>query len=322
MDLLDAGIKSFGGRTFEQPALLEVFAGSARLTGAFAAARRGVLRPRDLPFGDDLRQEEVRQQLYDTIGKEKPQLVWFAPPCTDWCGFSRLNHTKQELRRRRQKQKIFLKMINEVLIQQMAEGRDVVIENPLTSDLWRDPLIAPWCEDVHMSFFRTDLCQFGMRSKDGEQMIRKPIKLLATNSVYEEVLKRRCDDHHEHRVIQGQETSHSAEYPEKFAEAVVEATKKIVHQNARQVFTSQAGSLDDLVEQMELDPEGREVAELPEAGRDEVPGGAADLTFKGTVSATIAGALRRLHQNLGHPPPSTEGVDQAFEIGRGTYRDG
>ena len=116
------------------------------LSGMFAASGHGVLRPRDLIFGDDLRQEETQRQIFDTIDKEKPQLVWFAPPCTDWRGFSRLNYTKQELRRRRQKHKLFLKMMCKVLM--------------------------------------------------------KPITLLATNPIYQEELQRRCDDQHEHRVIQ------------------------------------------------------------------------------------------------------------------------
>ena len=30
--------------------------------------------------------------------------------------------------------------------------------------------------------------------------------------------------------------------------------------------------------------------------------GSEDITFKGTVKAQVAGAIKRLHQNLGHPP--------------------
>ena len=37
-------------------------------------------------------------------------------------------------------------------------------------------------------------------------------------------------------------------------------------------------------------------------GEAEVPAGALDITFKGPINATVAGALKRLHQKLGHPP--------------------
>lgn len=281
-------------------AFLEVFAGSAKLSGAFAAAWRGVLRPMDLLFGDDLRQESVQHELYETIDNEKPDLVWMAPPCTEWCGFSRLNFSKQELRRRRQKQKVFLRVMNEVLIKQLAAGRDVVIENPMTSDIWGDPLLAPWCSDPNMCFFRTDLCQFGMKSVDGQSPLRKPIKLLSTNPVYEEKLKSRCGDEHNHKVIQGKETGHSAEYPLEFARAVEAASKIAAQRKAQQVFAVDVGDADDALAEM-ADGAVDEEHELVPASEDDAPGGAADITFKGTINGAVGGALKRLHQNLGHP---------------------
>ena len=276
---------------------LEIFAGSAKLSGAFAAARRGVLRPVDLVFGDDLRQESAQQELYGTIEEEKPELIWMAPPCTDWCGFSRLNFSKQELRRRRKKQKVLLQVMNEVLIKQLAAGRDVVIENPMTSDIWSDPSLAPWCADPNMCFFRTDLCQFGMKSVDGQYSLRKPIKLLATNPIYEEKLKIRCCDEHEHKTIQGKETGHSAEYPIGFAKAVEAASRIAAQRKTQQVFAVETG---DAVAEMDGEV-AEEESELIPALEDFTPSGAADITFKGTIGGAVAGALKRLHQNLGHP---------------------
>lgn len=81
------------------------------------------MRPVDLIYGDDLKQPEVRKELYDRVEREKPKLVWFASPFTDWCGFSRLNFSKQELRRRRKRQKVFLEMMNEVMLTQIQGGR-------------------------------------------------------------------------------------------------------------------------------------------------------------------------------------------------------
>ena len=152
MDLMECFAPQLLHSKCEPPALLEVFAGSAVLSNTFAQGQRGVVRPVDIIYGDNLREAETRQQLYETIDKEKPRLVWVAPPCTEWCGFSRLNHTKQERRRRRKKEKVFLEMINEIMILQLGGRRDVIVENPMTSDIWRDPLLARWCEDPSMSF--------------------------------------------------------------------------------------------------------------------------------------------------------------------------
>ena len=75
---------------------LEIFAGEAAISRAFAGRSHGVLRPRDLRYGDDLHDPAVRQEVYREIREEKPDLVWIGMPCTRWCAFSRINYTKQE----------------------------------------------------------------------------------------------------------------------------------------------------------------------------------------------------------------------------------
>lgn len=58
-DSNDIYVANVGERGDAQRAdLLEIFAGHGNLSGAFAEARRGVLRPRDILFGDDLREAQ------------------------------------------------------------------------------------------------------------------------------------------------------------------------------------------------------------------------------------------------------------------------
>eukprot|EP00435_Cladocopium_sp_Y103_P068690 s358_g32.t1 len=277
----------------EQADCLELFAGHAEITGAFARARRGVLRPRDIIYGDDLRQLETHEDICEEIQRYKPKVVWIAPPCREYCAFSRLNHTKQERRRRRLKEKVFLELIDKVMVLQLAGGRDVVIENPLSSDLWREPLLERWAQDPRVQLFRTDLCQHGMLSLDGQQPLRKPIRLMTTHPAFEEEMGKRCSGDHEHRVVQGQETAHSAHYPEGLGDAAVKAVKKI---EAHQVCVVGDGSRairDKAEDRLAVASEDEEVHQEPE--------GSDGITFRGTVSGKAAGALRRLHQNLGHP---------------------
>ena len=268
------------------PACLELFAGSSHVTEAFAKAKCGVLRPRDLLFGDDLRDPEVRREIIEEVKREKPQLIWAAPPCTLYCGFSRMNYTKQERRRRRRRERVFLEFIDELIVIQLAGGRDLVVENPMTSDMWKEPIMERWCKDPTMSFFRADLCHFGLKSVDGEDLLKKPVKLLATNKTYEEVLGQQCSQDHDRKVIQGKETKHSAEYPMAFAEAIVRATKAAIKVR-HEVFVAESGVMVPVPEE-----EDEALVSL----------GSEDITFKGTVKANIAGALKKLHQNLGHPP--------------------
>ena len=87
--------------------VLELFAGQARITEAFTKRRGAALMPRDLIYGHDLRSPAVQEEVLDEILRERPWLVWAAPPCTAWCAFSRLNFSPQERRRRQQKEVVY-----------------------------------------------------------------------------------------------------------------------------------------------------------------------------------------------------------------------
>ena len=54
---------------------LELFAGHSEISAAFAKANMSVLRPRDIHFGDDLKNPEVKQQLMRKIEEHKPRLI-------------------------------------------------------------------------------------------------------------------------------------------------------------------------------------------------------------------------------------------------------
>ena len=180
-----------------------------------------------------------------------------------------------------------MEFIDRLIVLQLSLGGDIVVENPLSSDIWREAPLARWCSDQTMSFFRTDLCHFGLRSVDGTERLKKPIKLLASNPIYEEWLGQLCSQDHDHKVIQGAETRHSAEYPTAFAEAVVKATKQVKKKH-QQVF-----AVDQVVD---MEAQGDDLDNLVSLGSE-------DITFKGSVKSSVAGAVKRLHQNLGHPPP-------------------
>ena len=51
----------------ENPEILELFAGEARLTRAFAAKGKTVTEPRDLRYGHDIRNQRVRQEILNDI---------------------------------------------------------------------------------------------------------------------------------------------------------------------------------------------------------------------------------------------------------------
>lgn len=158
----------------------------------------------------------------DDIRTHTPGMVWLAPPCTAWCGFSRLNYPPQELRRVRKREMGLVNFTSDVMALQKQQGGIVIVENPRTSDLWRVPVIQRRLASG-MMFAQPDLCQFGVRSSDGQLPLKKPMSLLTNNSYVAQSLTSKCPGDHEHRAIQGRETAHSAAYPTAFAAAVFRA---------------------------------------------------------------------------------------------------
>ena len=294
----------------------ELFAGRARISEAFAKRGRGVLQPRDIKFGHDLRDPELQREVLDDIRRFRPGLVWMAPPCTLWCGFSKLNYSPQELRRRRRHEMELVRFAGQVMELQHQLGGIFVVENPRNSDLWRTDVIQDLAFSPQMSakFAKADLCQYGMKSHDGMELLRKPVSLFTNSSAFSDSIEVTCDRTHEHRVIQGAETSHSATYPTAFATAVFRAYVKAIKPEAQQVLaatssstssstgtsssssTSQAAQQDGaLVPVPEEDEEEVESPPLEESH------GARAISFKGKVNPQIATVLKRVHQNLGHP---------------------
>ena len=263
---------------------LELFAGQANISSAFAQRRRGVLQPRDLRFNHDLKQPEMQEEIINEIWEHRPKMVWLAPPCTLWCNFSRLNYEPQQLRRLRAKEQRLLTFVNRVFEIQSRLGGLAVIENPRNSDLWRADPIAKLTENPMAAYADLDLCQFGMTSVVDGMPLRKPLALLTNDAGFAKALSKKCPEDHLHRPIQGKDTAASAEYPIGFARAVVKAFDNYHKQRRGETqfpTTTVPG---------------------PDPAEKEMRRGAEAIYFKGKVKPVVAAMLRRIHQNLGHPP--------------------
>ena len=60
---------------------LELFAGKANISAAFARKQKGVLEPRDLLYDHDLRCGRVQEEVIEDIWEHRPRMIWLAPPC-------------------------------------------------------------------------------------------------------------------------------------------------------------------------------------------------------------------------------------------------
>ena len=117
------GPNTFQGKP-EDFALLELFAGSAKLTTEFAHQGHNVLEPRDILLGHDLFDQYQQESVFNDINYRKPKLLWVALPCTKWSQWQRLNYAqrRQQLRRERQKQRRLIHFAVECAWNQIANG--------------------------------------------------------------------------------------------------------------------------------------------------------------------------------------------------------
>jgi hypothetical protein len=180
-----------------------------------------------------------------------------------------------------------IKFADEVMQLQVQLGGQFVVENPRGSDIWRTPDFQDWISSGRAQIAKADLCSYGMKNISGDFPLLKPLSLLCSNEVFAQHIQRLCDGGHEHMPIQGANTAHSAIYPTAFANAVLKSCDKSQQHHVAFPTASTSSTALPLQAQETVDPE---------------PYGAKAISFKGKVNPTIAAALRRVHQNLGHPP--------------------
>ena len=130
-----------------------------------------------------------------------------------------------------------------------------------------------------------------MRSRDGQESLKKSVSLLTNSEPFAVGISKQCSGDHEHRVVQGVETAHSAAYPTALATAVFHAYNKAKQETVESVYAAAASSSSAVA----IEP-------TADAETEEVTYGAQAITFKGKVNPEVASVLKRVHQNLGHPP--------------------
>ena len=276
----------------DRVALLELFCGSANLTMAFARAGFSVLEPRDIQIGHDLFTQEEQERVLSDIEEFRPELVWIALPCTVWGPWTRINYADnpQALRRLRKKQRKLVRFCRRVADKVKKCGGEVVFEHPAQSDLWEGPAMKEIVCDIELYPALLDMCQYGLEAKTNGMPLKKPTQLLCSNEIYCQRLEKMCPGDHEHTPTAGANTKPSGTYCREFCKAVVRAYRAV--NRARWVSFPA-----EVKEERQLDG----VAEDLTVEKVEKSVGASGIRFPVQVPNHVASALRRIHQNMGHP---------------------
>lgn len=214
--------------------VLEIFSWTMMISSIAAGMNWDVLEPIDYVSGWDLYQKADRTRALNYLDREAPDLVVLAWPCTCW-SIMQNSHIRRpgymdELQRRRQRDMVFLQFTLNVVNRQLARGKHVLLENPLSSRAWQTDIGKQLIRMLYPA--RTHLCAYGLQCPQTGGFIRKPTLLLTSSPVASERLARRCPGNHVHRAIAGttyvngksQSISEFAGgYTEKFAKCVMQA---------------------------------------------------------------------------------------------------
>ena len=126
--------------------MIEVFTGQAPLSTYVEKLGGNSLRI-GLDHGQDLSLHEQRWKLMLLIAFCRPQHVWISFPCGCWGPWSRMNMSRdselcQQVEDCRRHARRYLSLVPEIWSFQQSLGAHTHVENPLTSDAWKEFRLA------------------------------------------------------------------------------------------------------------------------------------------------------------------------------------
>ncbi|CAE7629272.1 RE2, partial [Symbiodinium sp. KB8] len=187
-------------------------------------------------------------------------------------------------------------ILKEISDQRQPDGntqeqrRDRKRENRMLDFLRRvgHPALNLWALEGDTYKVSIDLCQYEAPEPNKVYM-EQTVELLATHEAFKE-LARKCPGDHLHMAFGRGFTGRARTWhTTAFATAVVQVVDK-VKTNPYVAFMAGDGPVEEAQERAD-----------PDEDPDPVEGAQA-ISFKGRVNEKVASTLRRIHQNLGHPP--------------------
>jgi hypothetical protein len=182
--------------------------------------------------------------------------------------------------------------------QQIAAGNEVIFEHPKYSELWTDPSMQSLVDSNFMAFSNVDMRRYNLRAVTDGGRLRKPTKIMASNPALLDQLRRTCPGGHEHTPTEGQNTKPAGVYTKEFCKAVLAGYVKF----RKNLWNFAGENYEGNTWAAYAVQDGHDGAGGDQGdGAAENKGSITGITLPGHVPATLAKALRRIHQNLGHP---------------------
>ena len=210
--------------------LLELFAGSARISQTAALAGLNVGQPIDLRTGFDLMSKAGQKRVIEVLMSQDPDCVWMAPLCSPWSQWSNMKSAEQRYADRDAVMPM-VRFCVQVAKLQIAKGRRFVIENPKDSAIWFTKVFQDLLKQEGVTYDNLDFCAYGLTDPVATNLYyRKSTSLLhnfppdVLTPLFKTCPNRTSDSgkHHEHQPVEGAAPGHgprskiSQVYPYRF----------------------------------------------------------------------------------------------------------
>ena len=158
----------------------------------------------DIKQGCDLNDKSTQAEVSQLLDEACPSLLTASPPCTHCGGWDHLNscyRTPLERAKLLRVSRSQLKFCAQQIQRQLDRGGDFLLEHPVGSRIWKDPLVAPFVKKYGLH--RVDMCAYGLKCPRNGLPIRKSTSLLCSNPALASGAKR-CPGCPVHQRVEGQ----------------------------------------------------------------------------------------------------------------------
>ena len=207
-------------------ALLELFSGAATLTLMVASMGFSVSEPVDIMnnITHDLLDAGNRRRMEQRIRDEDPLLLAIAPKCGPWSTLQNINlcrgfETEQKILEERNRWYPVIKWLCDVIEERLALGREVMMENPWKSLMWKLHCVESLMKKrLHnaatgepLELQRLDQCEYGLVDYTNGVPHQKSTGLLLSSEMMKIRLRRVCSKQHDHSPLEGGNKTKAAE---------------------------------------------------------------------------------------------------------------
>ena len=219
--------------------ILELFAGSSKLTLKAKGFGLNALEPMDLEHGHDLCDPQVQQQAHKAISRFKPWLCMMGTDCRHYNWFNHnMNYAyREEVWQQLQlEDRPMLVFSGEVAMNQCKSNRFFILENPLKSQIWDDEVLLQLQDLPGVWIVVLDTGAFGTTINGNK--VCKSMKLIGNVPGLDKELGRRLDAQQKELCtpIQGALTRPSQEYPDEMVRTILKGLKVAIRQREPQRF--------------------------------------------------------------------------------------